>query len=306
MTYTDRRSLVAVYTDSGAFVMKLFPITGFTLTRHRTKIVTAVRVFVWASLIALALAPLQPLASHLSQDDEIGVGVFIDRDPEGFPDVMQQYAVDTLEVMKSMDACSAVFVTPGDIRNGALDSLDVIIIPGGDACRHMAALETDGADAVRNFIRNGGGYVGICAGAYLARTDASGAGGQVLNLVPAVLVDGGRYWDRGVGRVRISVTRDGRKCFPELKSHSPLSIEYFNGPVMIYHQPSGLPRYETLMTFASEMKGAHPLSAPMRGKPFMIRSRYGDGTVVLTSGHPERTPGLQWMLYRMVTLATGR
>src|SRR5690606_30709410 len=61
-------------------------------------------------------------------------------------------------------------VTPEEIRNGVLKDYDVLIMPGGSASLQSKNLEEKGREVIREFVRNGGGYVGICAGSYLATT----------------------------------------------------------------------------------------------------------------------------------------
>ncbi len=53
----------------------------------------------------------------------------------------------------------------GELRSGRYS---VLIVPGGDAGKAIDALGSEGIDEIRRFVESGGGYVGICAGAYLA------------------------------------------------------------------------------------------------------------------------------------------
>ena len=54
------------------------------------------------------------------------------------------------------------------IRTGGLAEFDVVVFPGGSSARQAQALKKSGRDAVRAFIASGGGFVGVCAGAFLA------------------------------------------------------------------------------------------------------------------------------------------
>ena len=58
-------------------------------------------------------------------------------------------------------------ITPQQIRRGELDKVDVLFIPGGCAKADMLFLEKKGRRKIKEFVYNGGGYVGICAGAML-------------------------------------------------------------------------------------------------------------------------------------------
>lgn len=49
------------------------------------------------------------------------------------------------------------------IKRG-LEDVDFIVVPGGYTQQYMPALGEMGKEAIRNFIDEGGGYIGICPG----------------------------------------------------------------------------------------------------------------------------------------------
>src|SRR3954467_10807244 len=59
-------------------------------------------------------------------------------------------------------------VTGEDIRNGVLKDFDVIVQGGGSGSGQAKALEEKGRENIKQFVKDGGGYIGICAGSYLA------------------------------------------------------------------------------------------------------------------------------------------
>jgi len=59
-------------------------------------------------------------------------------------------------------------VTAADVKDGALGGFDVLFVPGGWASDKTVSLGPEGADAIREFVRAGGGYLGFCGGAGLA------------------------------------------------------------------------------------------------------------------------------------------
>ncbi len=61
-----------------------------------------------------------------------------------------------------------------DIRNGALADYRTLFVPGGWASNKAKALEKDGMDAIRQFVDQGGNYIGFCGGAGLATQDGIG------------------------------------------------------------------------------------------------------------------------------------
>lgn len=55
----------------------------------------------------------------------------------------------------------------------------MIFMNGGGAARHGASLGEAGRQNIRTFVRNGGSYVGSCAGAFLSSAGALGKDGQI-------------------------------------------------------------------------------------------------------------------------------
>ena len=56
------------------------------------------------------------------------------------------------------------FVDGEDMRNGALNSLDLFVMPGGMSGTIVGDMGPSGVVNLKEFVRNGGSYVGMCAG----------------------------------------------------------------------------------------------------------------------------------------------
>jgi glutamine amidotransferase-like uncharacterized protein len=52
------------------------------------------------------------------------------------------------------------------VNNTILEKYNIICFPGGDMYQYSQNISTEGLEKIRNFIRTGGGYIGICGGAY--------------------------------------------------------------------------------------------------------------------------------------------
>jgi biotin protein ligase-like protein len=96
-------------------------------------------------------------------------------------------------------------IAPKEVLEGGLTKFDVVIHPGGSGSGQAESLGEDGRERVRQFVRHGGGYVGVCAGAYLASAEYPWA----LKLLDARVVDD-EHWARGVGNVRMRVPKEGQ------------------------------------------------------------------------------------------------
>ncbi|MEN8148720.1 MAG: BPL-N domain-containing protein [Planctomycetota bacterium] len=171
-------------------------------------------------------------------------------------------------------------ITATEIMAGALAPYDVVVFPGGLASTSGNALTKKGRAAVRKFVADGGGYLGVCAGAYLAATGYEWS----LSILDARIVDM-KHWARGTGTVRLSTTSLGRRMLAEKRSEA--SVRYGQGPLLAPGGSSKLPDYETVATYTTEIAKNGAPKGIMKGKPALVRSRYGKGRVVAVSPHPE-------------------
>ncbi len=72
-----------------------------------------------------------------------------------------------VEILDRMGFCNVCFVDEQDILSKTLESLDVLLMSGGDTFAIAEALGREGSRNLRRFIEGGGLYIGSCAGAYL-------------------------------------------------------------------------------------------------------------------------------------------
>src|SRR4051794_26286656 len=73
-------------------------------------------------------------------------------------------------VCTELGKCNDVAVTKvsaEQIRDGVLNTFDVVAFTGGGASTQAKTLGDQGRANVKHFVEQGGGYMGICAGAYL-------------------------------------------------------------------------------------------------------------------------------------------
>lgn len=75
--------------------------------------------------------------------------------------------------------CDVVIVDAQDIVNGALESVSMFIMPGGADLYYCEKLNGAGNAAIKRFVENGGGYLGICAGAYYGCTQLNWDNGAI-------------------------------------------------------------------------------------------------------------------------------
>ncbi len=197
---------------------------------------------------------------------------------------------DLLKALQKFEDVSVRKLMADDIRNGALGDIDVLIQPGGSGGGQGRHLGENGRETIRSFIREGGGFIGICGGAFLASADYSWS----LNVLDARVVDR-NHWARGKGTVQIELTDAGRQV---LKSkEQQLQIFYAQGPLLAPRNHPDIADYETLATFKTEIAENGAPEGVMKGTTAIARGDFGRGRVFCFSPHPEMTEGLEPLVH---------
>jgi len=154
-------------------------------------------------------------------------------------------------------------VSESDVKAGGLKGCSLLIIPGGYTARCVDSLGEEGFERIREFVADGGGYIGICAGAYLAPNTVE---------MPGHLP--------GLGIINIRNRREagmGVRAIESVKSGHPVG-EGYERKVRIWYQNGP-------MIEAGE--GVETLAVYERGSAAVVCSTYGKGKVVIFSPHPE-------------------
>jgi hypothetical protein len=203
-----------------------------------------------------------------------------------------------LEQLGEQSDVGVMRVGPADIRGGALKQFDVVIFTGGSGSKQAAALADEGRQQVQQFVSGGGGYLGICAGSYLACEGFSWG----LKVLDAKTVS--PKWQRGRGMTRVELTSRGREIFGE--PGAELLIKYHNGPIIMPAANDSLPDFEPLALFRSELAENGSPAGVMVGSPAIAAGQCGQGRVLCISPHPEQTEGLEHYIPRAVKWIAGK
>ncbi len=188
-------------------------------------------------------------------------------------------------------------VSPQEISAGVLTNYDAVIFAGGSGSRQAAALGADGQAQVREFVAKGGGYIGICGGAYLALCGKEGR----LRLINAIPLSS--QWRRGRATLKWELTGPGAGVFGPVKS--PGEVLYHNGPVVGPAKDASLPPYEPLAFFRTETAQNDTPKGIMVDSPAIFAAAFQKGRVVCISPHPEQTAGLENIVPQAVAWVTG-
>jgi putative intracellular protease/amidase len=163
--------------------------------------------------------------------------------------------------------------------DGALDGADVVVFMGGSGSRQGRAIGPEGRAAVRRFVAAGGGYIGVCAGSYLA---LQGEPEFHKLAIAAGRNASGDAWKRGEAALRVDVSGH-----PDGDS-APLRLHFANGPVLARVAVPGLPPWVELAHWA-EGRGLPQhgtAAAEMPGTPAIVATSYGAGRLLLWSPNP--------------------
>jgi glutamine amidotransferase PdxT len=174
-------------------------------------------------------------------------------------------AVLASDVEVALDKLEMTYREVGEqgIRGGGLEGCSLLIIPGGYTARYVDALGEEGFEQIREFVAGGGGYIGICAGAYIAARNV-----EVPSRPPGLGIIGIRNERKaGRGLKTIIIAKPAHSVVRGSKGK--VDIWYQNGPMM------------------KVGKGVEMLAVYEEGAAAIVCANYGQGRVVIFSPHPE-------------------
>jgi glutamine amidotransferase PdxT len=150
-----------------------------------------------------------------------------------------------------------------DIRGGRLGDCSLLIVPGGYTAKYVDALGEEGFEQIREFVAGGGGYIGICAGAYIAARNVEVPGHPPgLGIIE---IENERRAGRGIRTITVAQPEH-----PVVNGYEgKVDIWYQNGPMM------------------KAGKGVETLAVYEEGGAAIVCATYGEGKVVIFSPHPE-------------------
>ncbi|MEM9071994.1 MAG: BPL-N domain-containing protein [Myxococcota bacterium] len=196
-------------------------------------------------------------------------------------------ALDAAEaLLGSAPGFSLTVVGPDEVRRGALRAQDAVLFTGGRGSVQGRLLQDEGRAEVRRFVGEGGGYVGICAGAYMALQGE--AEFHKVAIVAGRHATGDR-WRRGVASIDVEDDRGGHR-----------DLHYANGPIIGAERVEGLPAFVPLAWFRDEIWRERHDTRPgeMINTPAIVASQYRRGAIVLFSPNPSLDPEEPELLLR--------
>lgn len=201
------------------------------MVRSHSILILYLQLLTPASLLEVTVSAQSVEPRRRQQDVALHVAVF---DGPGVSESIGQVEED----LRRVQDLHVQRISVEQIASGSLTAHDVVIFSGGSGGGQGRGLGEAGRNGVREFVAAGGGYVGICAGAYLVAADCDWS----LNLLDARVLDRS-HWARGFGNVELTVAPDAAEL---LRLPANAIFYYHWGPLLA---PAGE------STRAEQMKG---------------------------------------------------
>ena len=196
-------------------------------------------------------------------------------------------------------------VDAADIRAGRLDGFDLLVQPSGLSKVQYDNLGKEGAAAICRYVRGGGRYFGICAGAFLASQPVppTDRGLSRLNLVPFRSDEPEHY--RGWAPIDVAFTDEG--CAALGIAGVNRTVMYWGGPAFEEGDPVEDADIKVFGRYAGRLVNtSSPGSVKeMYGKTAFVGGRVGKGKVFLSCPHPEKSEANMDIVRGAVRYLTG-
>ncbi|MFP4024160.1 MAG: hypothetical protein ACLFVR_06500 [Thiohalospira sp.] len=201
------------------------------------------------------------------------------------------YFKEIIEALKIDGGIVAVSLDNSDIKRSKLENIDVLVLPGFRS-NSTIDLDQETIEIIRKFsVERGKGIIGICSGSNVITGNDENA---LVNLINLKMIEP-QIGETLNGVMKFNLSDKGKKIFPELKNTQNLFIDFQSGPIIEIEADNG----QGLSLIGSK-------SESNAGIPLFVTAQAGKGKVFITTAHPEITPGMRWMLPRMVRWAIGR
>ena len=203
---------------------------------------------------------------------KVKVGLFLDKGCSG------NGALQWARLLAHCPQLDLTLLDANDIRNGKLDGLQLLLCPGGSSKTQYDMMGPDGVQKVKQFIENGGNYIGVCAGSFSAMNREGricllpydyipNASGQLADLAFEFNQESAKLLDIKPGR------------------HI---IRYHGGNIMKPTEPTAsMGEAKVLAVFKSSVSPYGKAPFNYMNTPAVVLGQYGKGKVLASSCHPE-------------------
>ncbi len=195
-------------------------------------------------------------------------------------------SLKTANSKKLVPGYTFTYATTTKVNSAVLSGYDVLAMPGGTSGYNYLHSSSISGTAIKNFVKNGKGYLGICAGAYSGAYQVYGYyyGWGVAPHVKATHPD-------HEGKLTIKITPKGQSV---LNTKGTVTISHYNGPAMYTSNPAVV-----FATYADNIIDSKGMAA-------IVGDYYGKGRTVLSGPHPELVPRSPKIVASLVVWAANK
>lgn len=159
------------------------------------------------------------------------------------------------------------YVGSAELSEKSFKNVKLWVQPAGNAISAAEALGTEGLNLIREFVKNGGSYVGFCSGAFLADSIVDDEGKvQGLGLLPVGTADYEVNDKSNIDMVWINWGTQRRHVF------------FNGGATFLINKKSEDKKLSSLTVLATYVSD---------GLPAAIFTKFGKGKVAVSGAHPE-------------------
>lgn len=179
----------------------------------------------------------------------------------------------TSALRASRPQCKVLTVNADQIRAGVLDStVDCFFVPGGADVPYHESLGQSGMNLIKAYVRNGGKYLGLCAGGYL------GSKNEFFNSGPLPIIETGLGLFDGCDEGPVFPPYNGTDQTARM-----IDIKFYGYPMPVYYNGGGQFVSETNPDLTKTV-ASYTDNKKSRA---VVQCEYGQGLAVLTGVHPE-------------------
>lgn len=217
-------------------------------------------------------------------EETIAVGIY---KPTGIELNNVQYIAEAINIDAGI---VYVTLTDAEILKTKLENIDVVVFPALKKGESIDAMDDEIEQIFKDFInKKGKGALGFCNGAQLLTNSEENSS---LELIDVKIIDNNEKYN---GLLEFNLTKEGIEMFPELRDSESMYVKYDSD-------------------VAFEIQNSSEVHATVIGNrlvhdknlPIFIASKCGKGKLFLIAAHPETTPGMRWMVPRIIRWLYGK
>ncbi len=203
--------------------------------------------------------------------DPIKVSIYLGEGAKGIG------AIEWCRLVNECPEMRMKLVDGKSVAAGALEGEDVVVMPGGDSKAEFRSLTEEGVKKFKEFLLNGGGYIGTCAGCSILLNEDD----RRLKIVPYKRLSSTKLINGN-----FKITKAGADALGI--AEEPRRIRYSGGPI-IKKTENEVPnaKFEIFATYDFEASTTGRANTEMFGAPAILGGTYGKGKVFTTVAHPE-------------------